>query len=136
MGHRIERPSRAAAVAAIAALMAAASAAALPIHLPGHHAKATVPTEGPWIVHAGQVHDIYANTEKKPLALLAYFCVTPGASGAPRVDLQQVGRSPIELQGCQSLYLLLAPGDRIALADPGPTDATGTYKLDLQGQLK
>ena len=136
MGHRIGRPSRAAAVAATAALMAAACAAASPVHLPGHKAKAAVPTEGPWIVHAGQVHDIYANTDKKPLALQAYFCVTAGVSGAPRVDLQQAGRSPIEIQGCQSLYLLLGPGDRIALADLGPTDATGTYKLDLQGQLK
>jgi hypothetical protein len=52
------------------------------------------------------------------------------------VDLRQGGRAPVEIQGCQSLYLLLAPGDRIALAAPGPTDAAGTYRFDLQGQLK
>lgn len=136
MGHRIGRPLWAAAVAATAALMATACASALPIHLPGHHPKTVVPTEGPWFVRAGEVQDLYANTGKKPLALDAYVCVTPGPAGAPRVDLHQGVRAAIELQGCQSLYLLLAPGDRIALGAPGPTDATGTYKLDLQGQLK
>ncbi len=136
MGHRIGRPLWAAAVAATAALMAAACATALPIHLPGHHPKPAIPTEGPWFVRAGQVQDVYANTGKKPLALEAYLCVTPGPAGDPHVDLRQGGHSPIELEGCQSLYLLLAPGDRIALADPGPVDAAGTYRLDLQGQLK
>ena len=136
MGHRIGRPLWAAAVSATAVLMAAACAAASPIHLPGRHPKAVVPTEGAWFVRAGQVQDIYANTGKKPLALDAYFCVTPGSAGEPHVDLRQGGRAPIELQGCQNLYLLLAPGDRIALAAPGPIDAGGTYRFDLQGQLK
>ena len=60
----------------------------------------------------------------------------PAFGSAPRVSLLQGGRPPIEILGCQNLYLELAPGDRIALADAGPSDAAGTYKLDLQGQLR
>ena len=136
MGHRIGSVIQTSAAIAAAALMVAAPASALPIHLPGHRPKAVVPTEGPWFVRAGQVQDLYANTGKKPLAVQANFCVAPASGAAPRVSLLQGGREPIEILGCQSLYLELAPGDRIALADAGPSDATGTYKLDLQGQLK
>lgn len=136
MGHRIGCVFWASAAMAAAASMSAAPASALAVHLPGHHPKVVVPTEGPWLVRAGQVQDLYANTGHKSLALQAYFCVTPKPGPAPQVDLLQGGRTPIEIQGCQSLYLLLAPGDRIALAASGSVDATGTYKLDLQGQLK
>jgi hypothetical protein len=135
MGHRIGRPFWTSA-AITAAMIAAVPASALPLHLPGHRPKVVVPTEGPWFVRAGQVQDIYANTGKKPVALQAAVCLTPGSGGDPHVNLLQGGRPPIELQGCQSLYLELSPGDHIALADTGSTDAAGTYKFDLQGQLK
>ena len=136
MGHRIGHAVRTSAAMAVAALMAADSASALPVHLPGRHPKVVVPTEGRWVVRAGQVQDLYANTGKKPLAVQASFCVAPAAVAEPQVSLLQGGRAPIEIAGCQSLYLELAPGDRITLADAGPSDAAGTYKLDLQGQLK
>ena len=52
------------------------------------------------------------------------------------MELQVIGRPPIDVQGCQSLYLLIGPGERLAIANPNPIDVSGTYKLDMQAQLK
>ena len=66
----------------------------------------------------------------------AYVCTRgPGAS-APRVELQVVGRAPIDVQGCENVFLLLSSGERLSLVNPNPVDVTGSYKLDLQSQLK
>ena len=136
MDRRIARAFKATGLGLMAAALAAACACATPLHLPGRHAKVVVPTEGPWFVRAGQVQDIYANTGSKPLAMQTYLCLTPKPGAASRVALVIAGRAPMDIEGCSSLYLLLTPGERIAISNPGPVDAIGTYKLDLQGQAK
>jgi hypothetical protein len=137
MGHRIACVFGATGLG-LAALLACAPAQAGRIHLalPGHHAKAVVPTEGPWFVRAGQTQDIWANLGSKPQALQTYLCLTAKPGGARRVDLILEGRAPMDIEGCASVYLLLVPGERIALSNPGPADAIGTYRFDLQGQPK
>lgn len=117
--------------------LSAIGAPAFALHLPGKHAKAAIAAnEGPWLVHAGATQDIYANTGKKPLSLQAYICTRPEGPGAPRVELELQGRAPIEIQGCSSVYLFLGSGERMALYNPGSADIAGSYKLDLQGQVK
>ena len=112
-------------------------ASALPIHLPGRKARAVVPAnEGAWIVHAGATQDLYANLAKTSRSLQANVCTRGPGLAAPRVELQVVGRAPIDIQGCTSLYLLLGPGERLSILNPNPADVSGTYKLDLQAQLK
>ena len=118
-------------------LAAAPRASALPIHLPGKKAKAVaLANEGAWIVHAGATEDIYANLAKTSRTLQAYVCTRGPGPAAPRVELQVLGRAPIDIQGCTSLFLLLGPGERLAIVNPNPADVSGTYKLDLQAQLK
>ena len=135
MAHRIARAQRAAGLGLIAAL-ASACASASPIHLPGHHAKVVVPTEGQWYVRAGQTQDIWTNTTTKAQAMQTYLCLTPRTGLASRVSLILEGRTPMEIEGCTSLYLLVVPGERVVIANPGVADAIGTYRFDLQGQAK
>lgn len=124
-------------IGAAALALSAIGAPAFAIHLPGKHVKAAVATnEGPWFVRAGATQDIYANTGKKPLSLLAYICTRAQGVAAPRVELERQGREPIEIQGCTSIYLLLDSGERLALFNPGAADVIGSYKFDLQSQLK
>ncbi len=137
MGHRITRALEATGLSLAALLACAPAQAKLPhLGLPGHHAKAVVPTEGPWFIRAGQTQDIYANTGSKPVAMQTYLCLTPKPGAARRVDLVLEGRAPMNIEGCASIYLLLVPGERMAIANPGPGDAVGTYRFDLQGQVK
>ena len=118
-------------------LAAALPASASPLHLPGKKAKAIAPAnEGAWIVHAGATQDIYANLAKTSRSLQANVCTRGPGLAAPRVELQVVGRAPIDIQGCTSLYLLLGPGERLSIANPNPADVSGTYKLDLEAQPK
>ena len=119
------------------ALSAATPALASPIHLPGKKAKPVVAAnEGAWIVHAGATRDIYANLAKTSQTMQAYVCTLGPGQAAPRVELMVAGRAPIDIQGCTSIYLLLAPGERLAIVNPNPADVSGSYKLDLQAQLK
>ena len=136
MGRSGRRVSGWAVIAAAVAASVTSSARAAPFHLPGRRPLPAIPTEGPWLVRAGATLDIYANLGKRPLPLQAHICLRTHPGGSPRVELQLEGRSPIDLQGCSSLYLLLGPGERIALHEPGPDDATGTYKLELSSPLK
>ena len=118
------------------ALSVAASASA-GVHLPGRHAKAAIATgEGPWFVRAGAVQDLYANVGKKPLPVVIYLCIRPDGPAAPHVQLQIIGRAPIDILGCQSVYLLLTSGERVAIVNPNPVDVIGTYKLDLQAKVR
>ena len=121
----------------VALALTFAGAPAFAIHLPGRHVKAAVAAnEGAWFVRAGATQDIYANTGKRPLSLQAYICTRAQGPVAPRVELELQGRMPIEIQGCASVYLLLSSGERLALYNPGAADVIGSYKFDLQGQLK
>ncbi len=128
---------RALTLAAALSLALPAAASAAPLHLPGKKHKAVVAlNEGAWIVHAGATQDIYANLGKQAQSMQAYVCTRgPGAS-APLVELQVVGRAPIDVQGCENVFLLLSSGERLSLVNPNPVDVTGSYKLDLQSQLK
>jgi hypothetical protein len=137
MGHRIACAFGATGLGLAALLACAPAGAKLPrLSLPGHHAKPIVPTEGPWFVRAGQTQDIWANTGSKPQAMQTYLCVTARPGGARRVDLVLEGRAPMNVEGCTSVYLELAPGERVAIANPSSGDAVGTYRFDLQGQPK
>lgn len=108
-----------------------------PVHLPGHHAKPQVAAnEGLWFIRAGGAQDIYANVGRKPLPVQAYVCTKPDGPGAPRVELQVLGRAAIDIQGCQSLYLLLNAGERITLLNPNPAAVNGSYKMDVQSAIK
>jgi hypothetical protein len=118
-------------------LAAASSAAAFPVHLPGKRHKAVAAAnEGAWIVHPGAAQDIYANLGKHSQPMQAYVCTRGPGLAAPRVELQMAGRPLIDVQGCQSVYLLIGPGERLAIANPNPADVSGSYRLDLQSQLK
>ena len=118
-------------------LGACAPASAFPVHLPGRKAKAVAPAnEGAWLVHAGAAQDIYANLAKTSRSLQASVCTRGPGLAAPRVELLVVGRAPIDVQGCTSLYLLLGPGERLSIVNPNPADVSGSYKLDLLAQLK
>ena len=119
-------------------LAALAPASALQIHLPGkkHTKSAAASNEGAWIVHAGATQDIYANPGKQSQSMQAYVCTRGPGLAQPSVELQLVGRPPIDVQGCQSIYLLIGPGERLSILNPNPVDVSGSYKLDLQSQLK
>ncbi|HEY5412208.1 MAG TPA: hypothetical protein VIJ94_15920 [Caulobacteraceae bacterium] len=137
MARSIGRAQVGAGIGAAALALSATGAPAFAVHLPGRHVKAAVAAnEGPWFVRAGATQDIYANTGKKALSLQAYICTRPEGAGAPRVELEVQGRAPIEIQGCSSVYLLLSSGERMALYNPGAADVTGSYKFDLQSQVK
>ncbi len=118
--------------------LSAALPAAAGLHLPpGRHAKAAIATnEGPWFVRAGAVQDLYANVGNKALPVMIYLCTRPDGPAAPHVQLQILGRAPIDIQGCQSVYLLLTSGERVAIVNPNPVDVIGTYKLDLQAKVR
>ena len=119
------------------AMSVAAPASAVSLHLPGKkHKPVIAANEGAWIVHAGSSQDIFANPNKQSQTLQAYICTRGQGLAEPRVELQLIGRPPIDVQGCQSLYLLIGPGERLAIVNPNPADVSGTYKLDLQAQLK
>ena len=134
--HRTRRRSQAAAAVALATLMAGSPAAA-GLHVPGHKARAAIAAnEGSWLVRAGAVQDLYANIGKHPLPLVVYLCTRADSLAAPRVQLQILGRAPVDIQGCQSVYLLLASGERLAIVNPNPVTVGGTYKLDLQGKVR
>ncbi len=134
--HRLIRLAPAVA-GALGVALASAGPAAAGVHLPGRHPKAAIATgEGPWFVRAGAVQDLYANVGKKPLPVVIYLCIRPEGPAAPRVQLQILGRAPIDIQGCQSVYLLLGSGERVAIVNPNPVDVIGTYKLDLQAKVR
>jgi hypothetical protein len=119
------------------ALPAALPASAVSLHMPGRRHKPLIAAnEGAWIVHAGSSQDIFSNSNKQSQSMQAYVCTRGPGLAEPRVELQVVGRAPIDVQGCQSLYLLIGPGERLAIVNPNPIDVSGTYKLDLQAQLK
>jgi hypothetical protein len=118
-------------------VLAATGAQALPVHMPGKKAKPVVAAnEGSWIVKAGSSRDIYANLTKAAMPMQAYVCTQAPGPVAPKVELQVVGRTPIDIQGCQSVYLLVGSGERLAIINPNPADVTGSYKLDLQGDAQ
>ena len=120
-----------------AAIGFALGAAACEAHFPGHHARAVIAeNEGPWLVRAGAVQDLYANTGHHPLPLVVYLCTRPEGPEAPHVLLQMIGRAPIDVQGCQSVFLELSAGERLEILNPSPVDVVGTYKLDLQAKLR
>ena len=128
---------RALALATALLVLAAASSAPAGVHMPGKkHKAAAAANEGAWIVHAGATQDIYANLGKQSQSMQAYVCTRGPGLAAPRVELQMVGRPAIDVQGCQSVYLLIGPGERLAIANPNPADVSGSSKLDLQAQLK
>ena len=80
-------------------LPAALPASAAFLHLPGkRHRPAIAANEGAWIVHAGAVQDIYFNPNKKSQPMQAYVCTRGPGEAAPRVEVQLVGRAPIEVQ--------------------------------------
>jgi hypothetical protein len=115
-------------------VLAAGCADALPVHMPGKKAKPVVAAnEGSWIVKAGASRDIYANVTKTAMPMQAYVCTQAPGPVAPMVELQVVGRAPIDIQGCDSVYLLIGSGERLAIFNPNPAEVTGSYKLDLQG---
>ena len=125
------------AAAALAALLAGAVPAAAGLHLPGRRAKAAIAAnEGAWLVRAGAAQDLYANIGKTPLQMVVYLCTRPDGLAAPHVQLQIIGRAPVDIQGCQSVYMLLASGERLAIVNPNPEPVGGTYKLDLQGKAR
>ncbi len=120
-----------------AAIGLALGASACEAHFPGHHARAAIAeNEGPWFVRAGAVQDLYANTGPHPLPLIVYLCTQPQGGGAPHVLLRMIGRAPIDIQGCQSVFLDLSGGERLEILNPNPFDVTGSYKLDLQARVR
>ena len=125
------------AVTALVVLLPGANPAIAGLHVPLHRAKAAIAAnEGPWLVRAGAAQDLYANIGKKPLQLVVYLCTRPDGLAAPHVQLQIVGRAPVDIQGCQSVYMLLGSGERLAIVNPNPVAIGGTYKLDLQGKVR
>jgi len=115
------------------ALAVAASASALSIHKPGKKkAPIVAANEGSWIVHAGATRDIYSNQSKDSMPMQAYVCTQGPGMVLPHVELQIIGRAPIDIQGCDSVYLVLSPGERLSILNPNPADVSGSYKLDLQ----
>ena len=135
--HRSSGHSLAAAALMLGALLTVSRPAAAGLHAPGHKAKAAIAAnEGSWLVRAGAAQDLYANIGKHPLPLVVYLCTRPDGLAAPHVQLQILGRAPVDIQGCQSVYLLLASGERLAIVNPNPVGVSGTYKLDLQAKVQ
>lgn len=135
--HRSSGRSLAAATVMLTALLASGGPAGAGLHVPGHRARAAIAAnEGAWLVRAGAVQDLYANIGKRPLPLVVYLCTRPDGLAAPHVQLQILGRAPVDIQGCQSVYLLLASGERLAIVNPNPVGVSGTYKLDLQAKVR
>ncbi len=134
--HRQTRPALA--LAGTLALAAAGPAvASIMSHFPARHARPAVATnQGPWFVRAGQSQDLYANVGRKPLPLVIYLCTRAEGPAAPHVQLQVLGRASFDVQGCQSVYMVLSSGERVTIANPNPVDVIGSYKLDLQAKVR